>query len=289
MAIQILSDLHLESPKSYDTFQITPTAPYLGLLGDIGLVARHKDDLLGFLTVQLRQFRAVLFVPGNHEAYHSSWPEVLSILRDFERDNNAAKNELGTGTGTFVLLDRAVFWPPPPDDHTHSTVVLGCSLFSAVPPESAEAEAVGNGLNDFYHTGADWDVAAHDAAHARDLAWLNEQVAELEDEEEDNYAAAKDIKTIIIFTHWSPTRNPSAVDPKHSGSPISSAFSTDLSRERCFTSPKVRAWAFGHTHYNCDFLVERGNGAGPLRLFTNQRGYYFQQAPGFDGAKKIDL
>lgn len=150
MAIQILSDLHLESPKSYDTFEVTPTAPYLALLGDIGLAARHKDDLLGFLTVQLRQFRAVLFVPGNHEAYHSSWPEVLSILRDFERDS-AAKNELGT----FVLLDRAVFRPP--DDHT--TVVLGCSLFSAVPPESAEA--VGNGLNDFYHTRADWDVAAH--------------------------------------------------------------------------------------------------------------------------------
>ncbi|KAK1639295.1 hypothetical protein BDP81DRAFT_345662 [Colletotrichum phormii] len=68
MAIQIVSDLHLESPKAYDIFEIVPQAPYLGLLGDIGNVVAHKEECLAFLT-QLRQFRAILFVPGNHEAY----------------------------------------------------------------------------------------------------------------------------------------------------------------------------------------------------------------------------
>lgn len=67
MAIPILSDFHLEPPKAYDIFEINPRAPYLALIGDIGDVKQHKDDCLAFLTRQLRQFRAVLFVPENHE------------------------------------------------------------------------------------------------------------------------------------------------------------------------------------------------------------------------------
>ncbi|KAF6832201.1 calcineurin-like phosphoesterase [Colletotrichum plurivorum] len=58
MSIQILSDLHLESPKAYDIFEVVPKAPILALLGDIGYVGTHKDDYLTFLNQQLSQFRA---------------------------------------------------------------------------------------------------------------------------------------------------------------------------------------------------------------------------------------
>lgn len=72
MAFQIISELHLEAPKAYDIFKIAPKAPYLALLGDVGNVAAHQAEFLRFLTLQLGQFRTVLFVPGNHEAYHSN-------------------------------------------------------------------------------------------------------------------------------------------------------------------------------------------------------------------------
>jgi hypothetical protein len=36
MAVQILTDLHLEAPQAYDVFNILPKAPYLALLGGIG-------------------------------------------------------------------------------------------------------------------------------------------------------------------------------------------------------------------------------------------------------------
>ncbi|RYP91189.1 hypothetical protein DL770_002666 [Monosporascus sp. CRB-9-2] len=44
-AIQILSDLHLEAPRAYDVFEITPRTPYLALLGGIADwdVARHNE------------------------------------------------------------------------------------------------------------------------------------------------------------------------------------------------------------------------------------------------------
>lgn len=278
VSIQILSDLHLEAPKAYDVFDITSKAPYLALLGDIGTPGPHKPDFFAFLTRQLRRFRAVLFVPGNHEAYcAASWANVLDTLRAFAREVAADPDP---SLGQFVLLDRAMFRPA----EDPSVAVLGCSLFSAVP--EASRAAVGRGLNDFYLTGDGWDVAAHDAAHVRDRAWLNAAVAELEDGEGD-----PGVERIVVLSHWSPTTDARAVEPRHAGSPVGCAFATDMSGEACFRSGKVVVWAFGHTHYNCDFVVEREGGAGaaPLRLVTNQRGYYFAQAPGFDGEKTIEV
>lgn len=266
MAVQILSDLHLEAPKFYDVFDIIPKAPYLALLGDIGNVISHKNDCLGFLTRQLKQFRGVLFVPGNHEAYHSNWPETFKVLLDFEKDGR--NNDL---LGDFVLLDRTVYRMP-----NTNIVILGCSLFSFVPAEYNMAVRVG--FNDFFHID-NWNVGSHNNAHKRDLAWLKSQVAELEQ---------TDVR-IMIFTHWSPSKDPRTIEPRHGSSSITSAFSTELCQEICFQSEKVKIWAFGHTHYNCDFTVERSKGAGLPRLLANQRGSYFSQAVEYDGEKTVDI
>lgn len=264
VTVQILSDLHLESPRSYDLFKIEVEAPYLALLGDIGNIEKHKSDCLGFLKKLLKEFSAVLFVPGNHEAYHSSWPATLAILREFEQDVRQDPSL----SGKFILLDRNTYQVP-----NTSVAIVGCSLFSEVPPENAMD--VEMGLNDFFQTHG-WEVSAHNEAHKRDLAWLNAEVNKLQ------------VETIMIVSHWSPSRDARASQPQHAGSKITAAFSTDLSKEPCFSSAKVKVWAFGHTHYNCDFLVER-EGAPPLRLLANQSGYYFAQAEGFDGAKTVEI
>lgn len=274
VTIQILSDLHLEVPKAYDLFEIVHKAPYLALLGDIGVVIGHKEDFLAFLDRQLKLFKAVLFVPGNHEAYGSSWGETLQALRGYEqsvRGRRAVDDE-----GEFVLLDRGIFEPPAADGG-EKIAILGCSLFSHVPIE--RAMEVEMRLNDFYKT-TPWDVRAHNEAHARDLAWLNEQVGKIQ--------AREDGTKIAILTHWSPTTDSRATDPRHIDSPIGSAFATDLSDQICFSNDEVVLWAFGHTHYNCDFMAERENSRA-LRVATNQRGYYFAQAEGFDGEKVVEL
>lgn len=74
----------------------------------------------------------------------------------------------------------------------------------------------------------------------------------------------------VIATHHSPTLDPRTIDPGYQGSSISSAFATDMSRDNCWTSPAVKVWAFGHTHYNCGF---RDEATGKL-VVANQRGYY---------------
>jgi hypothetical protein len=69
--IQIVSDLHLENPSAYDFFDIIPEAPYLALLGDIGLF-KH-DGFFSFIEAQLRKFKIVFLLLGNHEPWHSTW------------------------------------------------------------------------------------------------------------------------------------------------------------------------------------------------------------------------
>jgi len=266
MAVQVISDLHLEGSPAYDAFEIVPRAPYLALLGDIVTVTKYRTVCLAFLTRQLKQFRAVLFVPGDSDAHRSNWPDTIAFLRAFElgiRNNPAL--------GEFVLLDRAVFRLP-----DTNVVILGCSLFSYIAPESRTAPGVY--VKDFSAIDG-WNIDAHNEAHRRDLGWLNAQVTLLEE---------SDVR-VMVLSHWSPSLDARAVDPRLAWGPFTSAFSTDLSGEACFRSSKVKVWAFGHTHYNCDFTLEREGGAGKLRLLTNQRGYPLSPADGYDGEKTVEI
>src|SRR5436190_5617538 len=97
--LQILSDLHLEAPVAYDLFTITPSAPCLALLGDIGNV---KDaGFFEFLQQQLANFQAVFLVLGNHEPYHSGWEEAKAKLRSFSDDMRRV-SQTGKKQGEFI-------------------------------------------------------------------------------------------------------------------------------------------------------------------------------------------
>ncbi|KAI0450669.1 hypothetical protein F5B21DRAFT_489972 [Xylaria acuta] len=80
-----------------------------------------------------------------------------------------------TELGELVILDRNKYRIEATSGET--ITVLGCTLFSRVPPEAAEA--VSFGINDFYYT-AGWSVEQqHNAAFKRDPAWLNAEVTAL--------------------------------------------------------------------------------------------------------------
>jgi hypothetical protein len=265
LRIQLLSDLHLEAPKAYDVFEIIPSAPYLALIGDIGNV-KHPE-YFEFLTIQLTKFKTVFLLLGNHEPYGSTWAATKQKILEFEKEKREESGASVGGIGKFVFLDKTRF------DLSNNITILGCTLYSKILP--TQAERVSFGLNDFYDI-KDWTVEDHNQAHISDLAWLNNQVKLLSKLEPD--------RRIIILTHHSPTLLDEASNPKNAGSPISSGFSSDLSGEVCWFSANVRVWAFGHTHFNCDFLEESGK-----RIVANQRGYYFSQSEGFDESKAIEL
>jgi Calcineurin-like phosphoesterase len=268
---QIMSDLHLETPlarPSYDDFAatITPQSPYLALLGDIGYTCDTR--LFEFLEEQLRHFQIVFFLLGNHEPYGTSFPAAKALVKTF-----AARMDVMHGSsniGRFVFLDRTGF------EIDEGMTVLGCTLFSRVSEE--QVNTVRMFVTDFSSI-EDWDVCDHNKAHDSDVEWLNAQVKSITENEP--------ARKIVIFTHHSPTLAEAATDPKHKedSAQVISGFATDLSNEICWSVAQVKLWAFGHTHFNCDF-------EDPLtkkRVFANQKGYRRAESLTFDATKTVSI
>ena len=71
---------------------------------------------------------------------------------------------------------------------------------------------------------------------------------------------------VVVLTHHAPSHD-GCSDPRHGKPPLRMecyGFSSDM--ESLF-GPRLALWAFGHTHFNCDFK------RGGTRVISNQRGY----------------
>ena len=260
----IVSDLHLETPATrptYDRYDIKPElgCKHLCLLGDIGLVSDSR--LLGFLQRQLQRFEIVFYAFGNHEPYNTDYATAKQILGSFAAEVEQRHSE-GHGS-RFVLLDQTRF------DVSADTTVLGCTMFSSIRAE--QKDTVGMFVTDFERIN-NWTPDDHNKVHVSDLAWLNKQV--------DHISQAEPHRTIIIFKHYNPTISAEANSSWNlqDTSEVLSAFATDLSSENCWTSPAVKLWAFGHTHFNCRYTDAK---TGKL-VVANQKGYARSEAEGYD-------
>jgi hypothetical protein len=219
------------------------------------------DELFHFLEKQLRRYWNVFFLLGNHEPITCSWPAAKRRVRDFA--DRMEQLRVRSTIGRFIFLDQTRH------DVNDTLTVLGCTLFSRVTPE--QAAAVGSRLIDVQQI-QDWTVADHVEAHESDLCWLNAHASEI--------ARAQPQRQIVVFTHHSPTTDARAIDERHRGSPVASGFATDLGAEECWTNPAVVMWAFGHTHFSCDFVNEIGK-----RVVANQKGYALALQTAFDAGK----
>jgi hypothetical protein len=253
---QIVSDLHLETPVAapqYAEFKLSVEADNILLLGDIGLTTEPR--LFTWLRKLLEDNSAcwIFYIMGNHEAYRNTHEDSVRRLRGLE---DYANDHHG---GRFKLLCRDRY-------DIGDITILGCTLWSNIDPFQA-SEIAGRSTDLHKEYGIrDWSLERHQDEHRKDLAWLNDQVRSLQNEPH---------RQVIIATHHSPTIDPRATDPKHRGDAMSSDLATDLSTELCWTSPQVKLWAFGHTHYNCSY---RDEGTGKL-IVANQKGYTGLRAP----------
>lgn len=261
VSFAILSDLHLETPASRPTYaeiSFENTAQCLVLLGDIG--AATDERLFDFLNLQLQVFDKIFYVLGNHEPYGSDYETVKTRFLALATSSS----------GSFILLDQTRY------DLTPTITILGCTLYSAI--DSVQQATVQMFVSDFESIHR-WTIQQHNAAHASDVAWLNQQVSYIR--------SAEPHRNVLIFTHYAPTIQPEAHSARHltDDSGVRSAFMTDLSSEVCWTTPNVKLWAFGHTHHNCDYI----DSTTGKRVVTNQKGYRRSEAVDFDAEKVIEI
>ncbi|EJD55160.1 Ser/Thr protein phosphatase superfamily protein [Auricularia subglabra TFB-10046 SS5] len=259
MRLQFISDLHLEIERGAGeeddgalyAFDFPVTGDALALLGDIGTTQYPR--LFDWLRAQLQRFATVFYVAGNHEPYWSSLDESRQKLEEF-----AAENQ-----GRFVLLDRTRY------DVSATVTILGCTLWSRLAED--DLDILSWAMTDFKRI-ASFTPESYQALHTADVAWLQAEIARLQQEEPQ--------RRIVVLTHHAPTFDGTS-DPKYVGGPTNSGFATELVGGACW-APNVQVWVFGHTHWNLD-AVRAG-----VRVVSNQRGYR-DGAPGFDPRKVVDL
>jgi hypothetical protein len=165
--------------------------------------------------------------------------------------------------GEFILLNRTRY------DLNPTLTLLGCTLWSALNPE--DLDIISWSLTDFKRIDS-FTPASYKLAHETDVAWLADSIEHIRREESG--------RRVLVFTHHAPTVEGTG-DPKYLGGPTNSAFATELTGTACWGAPVV-LWAFGHTHWSCDFEREG------VRVVSNQRGYG-EGGKGFDISKVISF
>lgn len=288
LRVQLASDIHLEMFSSLKAVQrripghelykasdsvedlIKPSAPVLALLGDIGCPATSFAVYESFLREMSLRFEHVLVLAGNHEYYVSHWktgrPKTMPEIQ-------AQISDLCATFPNVHFLDRSGVM-------INGVRVLGTTLWSHVPDGSVET--VQKLLNDYHMInvpGESWiqtpgkitrtkvplrkcKVSDTNQWHADEVKWLKSELEALPPGHQ-----------ALVLTHHAPTFKRTS-NPVHDGSPIGSAFATDL--EWLLQTGKIHTWAFGHTHFNTDYM---NNG---VRIVANQFGYVqMEQAFGY--------
>jgi Icc-related predicted phosphoesterase len=108
MKIQILSDLHTEFWLSKDIEWLIPEDPpdVLVLAGDIGI----KQNLEEVLRKFCKAYKQVIYIPGNHEYYNSSFNEIDDLISDLS-DEFANLKANSSGVFEVGVLATTLWFP----------------------------------------------------------------------------------------------------------------------------------------------------------------------------------
>lgn len=250
MQILVLSDLHLEfmerdHPSVPEEFirSLDPTVDVVVLAGDITIGALLKKHLELFRAHFVRS--DILYVPGNHEYYGSTFEHVHTTLSNFEED---VENFHWLRPGVTVERDGqrflgATLW--------YDNDTARDSYLRTVTP--ARQHEAGMRWSDFRHIGDPENIFTEAAAHED---WLRRYVR----------------KGDIVVTHMLPSTM--CVTPRWAKSDTNCFFVNDLDDVLFNEQPGL--WIHGHTHDSCDHVI------GATRVVCNPHDYHPNQQPEFD-------
>lgn len=262
MLIALCSDLHIE----FETITLPNTegAKVLILSGDI-LVAHSLHDhpidkpvpsdalkpgrnqgaaikYREFLTHVSKEYEHVVYVGGNHEAYHGRFPDYIQWLRD------ECKNYPNIH---FLEMDSIVI-----DDITFVGGTLWTDMNKRDPVTMQMIEGMMNDFrlvrnsNNNYSRFKPIDAAIH---HAATLAYIKKVVD------------SDTTKKYVVVGHHAPT--PLSIHEMYKKDVwMNAGYHSDLS-EFIMDRPQIKLWTHGHTHHPFDYMINQ------TRVVCNPRGY----------------
>ena len=239
MKIQYCSDLHLEFSANQDFLKsnsILPVGDILILAGDITLL-KVKENYKWFFKKLSKNFKAVYWIPGNHEYYHSDLALIKRPL--FEK---IFENVFLLNNATVIIEDVELIFS---------------TLWSHIPTQ--HEWTVQKNVSDFFYIRNDGKTIMpkdFNEMHETDLHFIKTEIAK------------PTTKKRIVVTHHVPTFQ--HYPPQYKNSEINGAFATELFD--VIENSNVDYWIYGHHHSNtADFKI------GKTTMLTNQLAYVHQQ------------
>lgn len=233
MKIQIASDLHLDLLQ--EQFPGYRAVEHAG--ADVLVIAGDIHAGLGAFEAFADWPVPVVYVSGNHEAYHHEYGSLIQQMRE---------RSAGSDFHYLEQEQRVI----------GGVRFLGCCLWTDYLVTGGERQELMAQADQHLYDhrlirhGAGLFAAA-DAlqVHQRSRDWLEAALA-----------TPFDGPTVVV-THHGP--HPRSIHPRYEGSPINAAFVSDLTP----LMGKAAAWLHGHVHDSFDYAVDG------TRIVANPRGY----------------
>jgi len=268
----VMSDLHLEFEKAANLNWLESLAPLpdsalydvIILAGDIAFAGMRLEayEQLFYYFEQLNTLgKPIIFVPGNHEFYHSdNFDNLCEKLN--EKLNEKLAEKINTPKYSNIqILSRSNFT-------FRGFTFIGATLWTDFDKKNKEAmdKAINlrwneheqqeevNGMAEYKYVGSSdgYLITPEDVynEHNEDLAYIQKQL------EENNP------KKCVVITHHSPSNNKLGLQWNKT---LPYAYSSDLDEEILNYQPI--AWIHGHIHDSLDYHI------GNTRIICNPRGY----------------
>lgn len=257
--LRYVSDIHLEINHMYDVpnfivgienedliFCGDTTVAYILDTKKTDKISKKLQDSFKNLANQVKGFRRVFFIMGNHEHYNGHFQSSKNLIENF------LYNECKLSKEQFIVLDNASV------ELDNNTVLLGATLWTDMGGGNESSHYfVGRGMNDFRivsYGSPNTRFTTYDAVleHKNTLEWMTEQLEKYKN------------KRVIVATHHAPSFQ--SEGRYHSNSMITDGYCSNLT-SFIQSHPQITDWIHGHTHVNVEYKI------GECRVTSNMRGY----------------
>ena len=245
MLIREMSDIHLEFCPMIVPPMVDDSETTLLLAGDI-CTAKHLNDWVKeFFESVSKQFKYVIYIPGNHEYYRKSLKTADNKIRELL----ASYSNVYYLNGESVVLDGVAF--------------IGATLWTDVfKGDPMAIHWIENGMNDYkvIRTGTPANpylrtLKASDTIgmHIKHKKFIFESIAEHKQ---------AGLKTVVM-SHHAPSEF--SVSPKYKGDRYNAGYFSNLENEIMDFGSDL--WFHGHMHDSFKY------GIGITDIMCNPRGY----------------
>eukprot|EP01103_Thecamoeba_quadrilineata_P005757 TRINITY_DN15518_c0_g1_i1.p1 TRINITY_DN15518_c0_g1~~TRINITY_DN15518_c0_g1_i1.p1 ORF type:complete len:318 (-),score=43.52 TRINITY_DN15518_c0_g1_i1:81-1034(-) len=241
--IQFVSDLHIEFHNSAQTLEgikslaerVPVRAPYLALLGDIGVVAKG-DAYKQYLLYQAQRFQKVFVVAGNHEYYHSSYEKVTQTIQEI---CDSHENLVFFNRKSIVLEEEEIIVNGKPSKKRVN--LIGCTLWTNIPQECAYKLLVCmNDYSQITYNGGKLTPDITNKLHSEEVEFIDNELTRIRERS----LAENTEEVSLVLTHMAPT-----LQFVYGQDPIMKYSEGDALEPLMEKHNSIlKAWIYGHTH-----------------------------------------